>query len=558
MPPKMSSASLQAVALTRLQALSSSRVNRTEAASLTLERLLTSENGFGLVTASPLQRIICRIAGGLPLAGLERAPLLANPGRYAADIRERATLEWSLGDVAKLPSAPPAELYVVGPIRSGKSLMTAAVAVAASQRCDLALLGAGEVPRVSVVSLTTDLARVVHGHVAGRVAASPALQRLAVGEPTSDAVVLRHPSGANVEIKIVAGSRAGGSLVARWSAGVIFDEFTRMVGGSDGVVNFDDARSAVSGRLLPGAQLWGIGSPWAPFGPAFSLVGEAWRNPTAARVLVRAVGPAMNPVFWTPERCEELRRRDPAAFRTDVLGEFADVESSMFSGDDLSLVTRRDALEIEPQAGHQYVAAMDPATRGDAWTLVVATRRADGVCSIVLARQWQGLRGEPLSPDRVLAEIAEALRPYDVARVSTDQWAADALIDIGARHSLWIASEAITAARKVDLFESLRTRVLARTVELPPLRELQDDLRRVRKRITQSGVTIDLPRASGRHCDYAFAAALVLAQPMGQPELNATATPDGWQEWELAEADAMARRLKGGDEDECSELEEWE
>ena len=165
--------SLQAAARAKLAQLEARRAQRTETSGLTLERMLTSPNGFGLATATPLQQAICRIADGRPLDGLERVPLLANAGAYAEDIRERATLTWSIGDVRKLPSSRPAELYIVGPIRSGKSLMTAAVGVCATQRCDLSLVGPGEVPRVSVVSLTTDLARVVHQHVVGRTTASP-------------------------------------------------------------------------------------------------------------------------------------------------------------------------------------------------------------------------------------------------------------------------------------------------------------------------------------------------------------------------------------------------
>ena len=552
---------MQGAAAAKLRMLQQRQRQGTEAQAVTLERMLTSPNGFALASATPLQRAICRIADGLPLDELAVTPLIDRPERYAADIRERATLKWSLGDVDKLPRSRPAELYIVGPIRSGKSLMTAAVSVCASQRCDLGLLGPGEVPRVSVVSLTTDLARVVHQHVVGRATASPSLARLVVGEATSDSIQFRHPTGSPVEVKIVAGARAGGSLVARWSAGVVFDEFTRMTGSEDGVVNFDDARTAVSGRLLPGAQLCGIGSPWAPFGPAYRVVSEHWQAPSAQRVVIRAVGPAMNPVYWTPERCEELRRRDPLAFRTDVLGEFADPEASLFSADDLAPVTRRDAVELEPEPGHHYVAAMDPATRADAWTLVVATRRRDGVLQVVMARQWQATRGSPLSPDAVLSEVAEVLRPYDVARVATDQWAADALTDIGARHGIYLASEAITAGRKVELFEGLRALVLSRRVELPPMRELLDDIRRVRKRVTQSGIAIELPRAAGRHCDFAFATALALAQPVGEPARHAEAPPEGWESWEVDEANRYAQRLRGGrdgyDATE-TELDRWD
>jgi len=92
-----------------------------------------------------------------------------------------------------------------------------------------------------------------------------------------------------------------------------------------------------------------------------------------------------------------------------------------------------------------------------------------------------------------------------------------------------------------------------------PLKELQEDIRKVRKRVTQNGVAIELPRSGGRHCDYAFAAALCLAQPVGEPEPDAAPLPQGWEAWELEEADRMARRLRGGDDDtEETELDPWD
>lgn len=526
-----------------------------------LEKMLVSSNGFGLTTATPLQQAICRIADGVPLGDLVDKPLLKNASHYARDIQERATFKWSIGDIDALPKSRPSEMYIIGPIRSGKSLMTAAVGVCATQRCDLSLLGPGETPRVSIVSLTTDLASVVHQHVVGRSLAVPALRSIILGDPKSDSVLFKHPTGIPIEVKIVAGSRAGGSLVARWSAGVVFDEFTRMVGGDDGVINFDDARSAVSGRLLPGAQLCGIGSPWAPFGPAYNIVNQYWQTPSKERVVLRAVGPAMNPIYWTPDRCEELRRRDPVAFRTDVLGEFSDPESSLFTADDLDPITRKWPVNLEAEPGHNYVAAIDPATRADAWTMVVATKRKDGVIQVVFTKQWQAKKGMPLSPDSVLREMAEDLHPYNVARVVTDQWAADALSDLGARYGLWIHSQSITSSKKVELFETMRTLILARRVELPPLRELQDDIRRVRKRVTQSGITIELPRASGRHCDFAFATALALSQPVGEPERDLSAIiPEGWAQHEIEEADKYAKQFRRNEDigDLESELNQWE
>ena len=459
---------------------------------LTLEQLFTSRAGFA-VPASPVQRAICRIADGLPLGSLA-----AN-----ADVRA------AIGDVNALPNERPAEMLLLSGIRTGKSLLAAALAVRASQTCDVSKLGPGETARVSVLSLRLDLADVILQHLAGHILARPALRALLVGDPTADTVVLRHPSGRPVEIKVVAGAKAGASLVARWSAGAIFDEAPRMNGAEDGVVNFDDARRAVLGRLLPGAQLCAIGSPWAPFGPVYDMVQEAWGRPSAALVVVRAPAPAMNPAWWTPARVEALRVKDPIAYRTDVLGDFADPESSLFGADELTKASREAPLELPPERGVTYVAAMDPATRSNAWTLAIVKRCSAPLRYVVaVARQWMPQKGMPLSPSAVLDELAAVCRAYGVKRVRTDGWSADAIADLASERRLHIEPQTLSAPAKVELYENLRTHVAQGALELPPMPEVRADLLSVRKRVTQAGIAIVLPRTSdGRHADFAPAIA---------------------------------------------------
>jgi hypothetical protein len=470
-----------------------------------LEQLLTNPDAFALETASPLQRAICRIADGLALRELAQVP----------EVRA------AIGEVEDYMPRMPAELVILSGIRTGKSLLAAALAVRAALTCDLSKLRPGEVARVSVLSLTVDLGRVVFGHIYGTVSSSKLLSPLKMAEQ-ADSVMLRHPSGRDVEIKVVAGARAGASLVARWSAGCIFDEAPRMQGEEDGIVNYDDARRAVLGRLLPGAQLVAIGSPWAPRGPIYEAVKEHAGKPTAQLVVVRAPAPAMNPVWWTPERVERLRLQDETAYRTDVLGEFSDPETALISTAELDRATRKGDLVLGRVPGLDYVAAMDPGTRGNAWTLVVVTRmrregRALSVC--VLARQWQGSKSDPLDPDKVLGEVALELKAYGLRDVWTDQLAADFVRSIGLRHDLGVCPEVTTARSKNEMFESMRMRLADSGLEIPDDPTVRADLLSIRKRVaTSGGFTIELPRtADGRHADYAPALALACSRGMREP-----------------------------------------
>ena len=478
---------------------------------VTLEQLLTHPDAFGLVTATPVQRAICRVADGLPL------------GDLACDesvVRAMGGAE----SLALLPTVRPKELYLVAAIRCGKSLFTAALAVRAALTCDLSRLKRHEVPRVSIVSLDLDKADIVLEHLIGAMY-RPALEPLLVGKPKARSLRIRREDGRVVEVRAVAGKKAGGSLVSRWSAGVIFDEAPRMNGQEDGVVNFDQSRKAVLGRLLPGAQLAAVGSPWAPRGPIYDAVQAAWGKPSAGLVVIRATGPEMNPIVWTPEACAELRVLDEGAYRTDVLGEFADPESAFLAAAELLAATRVAPLSRPRENGVTYIATMDPATRGNAWTLVVVGKRpadsgveTDDRFFVAFHRQWQGSQLAPLKARAVFAEMAVDLARYGIAEVHTDQWGGDLIAEHGETAQLLVTVDTATGAEKAKRYIDFKTRLNSGGIELAPDPVMRADLLSIRRRLTPTGTTFDLPiTRDGRHSDYAPAVILGIDKASGTP-----------------------------------------
>ena len=467
-----------------------------------LEDLIVSPHGFALTTATPLQRAICRIVEGRPLGDLKNHP----------HVRQ------SLGDCESIDGIQPSRLVMVAGIRTFKSLLAAAMGIYVSQTCDVSKLGPGEIPRFSIVSVKLDLAKVIFKHLVGNTMARPELKKLMVGEPTSDTVNYLHPDGCIVEVKTVAGSRAGASLVARWSAGVVFDEAPRMVGSSEGVINLDDARSAVMGRLLPGAQIMEIGSPWAAMGPVYDTVTAHWGAPTREVTVIKARANWLNPVWWTDDRIAELRQSDPIAYKTDVLAEFADVEEALIPG----LVVEDSVQDYDYlpwQAGHDYVAAMDPAMRGDAWTLVVCDRIGH-TKRVVFAKEWQGTPDCPTNPKEVLQDIAKVLQSYMLNWCFTDQYSADALISLAEDYGLHLLCEDWTAQNKMECFMNLRAAITAGEVHVLNNRQVIKDLKIIKKRVTQAGgINIIFPRTpDGRHADYAPAIARALNKWLNEPE----------------------------------------
>jgi hypothetical protein len=460
----------------------------------TFEGMLTSPLGFGLTTASPLQRAIARAVDGRALGELADDPRVLR----------------AFGGCAP-PVVKPSEFAIVSGIRTAKSLSSAGLAIHWSQRADLSRLGPGEIPRISIVSVSKDLADVVFGHVVGRTMASPLLSKLVLETPTADTMMVRHPSGRPVEIKVVASSKAGSSLVARWSAGVILDEVARW-GADDAAVSVNDLRDAVLLRILPGAQLVYISSPWAPMGFLYDLVKERWGKPDRDCVVVKAPAYDMAPIIWTPDKLE-IAKRDPRIYRTDIEAEFADPEENLFTASMLDSATRATHIMLPPEPGVQYTAAIDPATRGNSFTLVVATGSGIKKKRVVLGMQWTGSAANPLRPAAVLEEIAHILKAYRVTVLDSDQYMGDALRDLANQVGLVLVPHVWTSTERTKRYLTLRTMFELGEVELPPDTTIRQDLQRVVRRYNSTGVSIDLLKSNdGRHADYAPAICMALTR----------------------------------------------
>jgi hypothetical protein len=468
-----------------------------------LEQLLCHEQGFQLVTATPLQRAICRMETGEPLEELAAR----------ADVIEAIGGVQALG---LLPSVAPAVSVLMAAVRTAKSQKAAAKAFRATQICDLSKLKDGEIARYSVLSIDKDKANAVYEHLVGKIKASPALSGALLKEPAGESIYVMHPSGRPVEIKVMAGKRAGGGLVARWSVGATFDEAPRM-NGSDQVVNLPDALSALPARLLPGAQVDLIGSPWAPAGPIYDMFVDRFGRPGDDLLFTVAKGPDMHPGHFTPEFCALLEKRDPRAYRTDVLALFADPEDSLLSSLDVEACTRKAPVDLEPN-DQPCAAAMDPANRRNAWTLVIVRPNADGEPEVVLARQWIGSKSAPLASSRVFEQMKPLLELYGVDNVWTDQASFNDKFELAQQKGITLLEDDFTESKWREHATLLEKHVSERSISLPPNAAMRADILGIQRRLTARSWQVVLPSTGdGRHGDYAPALCLALKH-LPQPE----------------------------------------
>lgn len=546
----MQLASLIEAAKARGARVYSTRVVVPPGGRLTLETVLCHPDFFALTTATNVQRAICRVSDGLSLGELWDDP----------EVRE------ALGGTAPEPGRVPKELDIFAAIRGGKSKLSAAKAFQATQEADLTPTSIGDEIRVPVLSVDKDTAHAVFRHLVENVMRAPAMRALLVGQPTADAVKLRHPSGRIIEIKVTAIARAGATLVGRWLPNLIFDEAPRIASEQDSVESLEESMRAVEGRMLPGAQILLVGSPHAPSGLCYRRDREFFGRPDPAKcIVIRAPGPALNPGHWTPERCEEVRLSDPIAYEANVQARFITSGVTMFSLAAVEKCTRglgtpdAEIKDLPPDPLCTYVAAIDPATRRNHWTLVVVTRQRcdDGVIRdrVVLTRTY---RPEDGSPADVLAKIAEVVKPYGITTLRSDQWANDVLRALAQPLGLGISEEVITQPRKVELYDRLRLLTETSAVEFNADPAIVSDLMRVQKVVTRTAVAIETPEShDGSHCDMASALVLgfgyVLADPRhaapdrGSPEyLLAEMSKHKTAALEKSQAEARAKWKRGG------------
>ena len=507
-------------------------------ARLDLETVLTSPRGFGLTTASDVQRAICRVISGKALGELA----------HNTDVQ---TMLGGRDVTLALPAIRPKMIVLGAAVRCAKSTIEGADALCSAYNGDCSGLPKGEIPRIPIISVDLDKAKETFGKITGALFNSPTLRPLFVREKESEgSIIVRNHSGWPVEIKVVAGARAGKTLVSKWLLGFIADEAPRMIGEDEGVINLDDALSAIAARMRPGAQIALVGSLWAPRGPVFDRVTSRHGKPGPDLVVMLATGPMLRPELYTPEYCEAIRATDDRAFEADVMSRFADPISAALASVNVTACTRQDE-RLGPSQGQGYVAVIDPATRGNGWTLVILGTKQSGGYEVCVAREWLGSRSAPLKASRVLPEIGDELKPFGLAECITDQAGFDHLTDIA--ELTGVGFELVLAARDDDVaLPRIKSLFSEQRCSIPNNKQLIADLIAIRSRPRTAGGSgvVLLKTSDGRHCDFG-AAMLLAAQRL--PERVAEELRDERDDEEIW-CDAMRNNQSTADQRAASRL----
>lgn len=509
----------------------------------TLEELVTGAR-YAALSASPLQRAIVRLA----------------EGRDAGDISDDE-LDRYLGSTAwRCPLAPPRGVCLVAGVRGGKSRLAVCAAIWGALTADLSTVETYEEVLAVIVGPTVRQAKKTFKQLLG-VLRRPGLAGFIIGEPTVDTVRIRRPDGREVSLAVLPAAAGGESVAGGWLAGLVIEEAASWRSEDDGAaIAAEDTLGVASTRLLPGASKWVISSPKAPSG----LLHETWRryfgppkdvdeDGTIPWLVVHCPTRALNPSY-PQAKIDALRRHDPDKAAREHDAAWTSAVDAWIPHEWVSRATRTAPVVRLRERGCTYVAAMDPATRGNGWCLVVGTRRRceDGIArmSVVLAHEWRGSQSEPLDPAQVLRELAARVLPYGVTHVLTDQWAADPLRALSRELNtgVMLTERAAQGEDLRELNEALRLAVALHDIEIAPEpTELARDLKGARRVLTPAGIRIEWAKTpDGRHGDFGPALARCVRglrgveAPAGPPPPAGSAEARRREEQELEDAEDEA------------------
>lgn len=480
---------------------------------LTLERLVTDPE-FAAFNASSAQRAFIRAADGVPLAG----------------VLDDERLRFHFGS-CEWPDAPlrPRIIIARTGVRAGKSLLAALALLKSALTCELRRapepsevpdadgkvgVRPGERVRALIVAPTVDLTKTVFAHLTGTMLASPKLRGLIVGEPGKTSMAIRRPSdGVCIEIACVAASPGGTNLRSTWLAGAVLDE-ADFFDADDAAVNLGDQIDAVATRLLAGAQVWVVSSPWAAEGPFHDRFTAAFGHPGDGPVLAfHSDSRSMNP---TLDRAleESERRRDPdkAAREYDAVPISAN-GAAFFPAAVIALaVDEGREGHLEPAPAYAHTAGTDLGFRKNSSALGIA-RAEGGVAVLVYHDERRPAAGAPLVPSEVCADFAATCRAYGVESVRGDLHYAETAREhfgkVGIVYDDWNPSQDAQA----EAFARVRSRMAEGRVRLPNDPRLLAQLRAVRSQPMPGGkIRIILPKQGQAHGDVLMAAVLALAQ----------------------------------------------
>jgi hypothetical protein len=219
----------------------------------------------------------------------------------------------------------------------------------------------------------------------------------------------------------------------------------------------------------------------------------------------------MNPTI-TPQMVESERQRSEEKYRREYLAEFTDSISSWIPSEILNPCIARGRQQLPRQHGLNYVAVLDPASRGHNFALVIVHQVPDGTVVVDLVRIWTGSTKVPLPFEGVLNEIKTILDSYGINFAVGDQFNCDAIQQYLQKIGIMYEINVFGPQTRAQLFSGLKHLMVGGKIEILDDKALLQQLRNLTEERSQRG-QIDIRPSRGKD-DQAVALALATSEVM--------------------------------------------
>ena len=398
----------------------------------------------------------------------------------------------------KAPTSPATEAWLCVGRRSGKSFITALVAVYLATIRDWSpYLIPGERGVIAVVAVNRSQSRIIFNYCRALLNEVPLLAPLIENE-TRDTIDLTNG------ISISIGTNSQRSLRGQTIVAALCDEIAHWSSDTD-AANPD--AEVIDGALrpamatVPGSMLIAVSSPHARRGMLYSAFKEHHDKDDDPVLYWKAPSRTMNPTL-RQSVVDKALNRDRSRGAAEFLAEFRSDVEAFITLEAIEMNTVPNRIELPPVEGVTYQAFVDPSGGArDGFTLGIG-HREDNVAVLDAVRETR----PPFSPDAVTKEFSTLLKTYGCRTVTGDRYAGQWPRERFQEHGVTYETSQRT---KSEIYLALLPELNSNRVELLDNHRLAGELVSLERRTARGGRdSVDHP-PSGRD-DLCNAAAGVL------------------------------------------------
>ncbi len=322
------------------------------------------------------------------------------------------------------------ELWICAGRRAGKDSIASLLATYAAtiEEAHVGRLRPGELATVQCLACDREQAQIVLSYIKAFFDAVPGLKDLVARETR---LGLELASGVSITVATNSFRQTRGRTISL----AIFDEVSFWRDEQAANPDRETYRAVLPGLATLRGMLVAISSPYRKAG----LLHEKWKQhygkDTADVLVIQATSRQLNPTL-DPSLVEQALEDDPAAARSEWLGEWRNDLASFIDVEVIEACVDRGVLVRPPRAGVRYVAFVDAASGvgQDSFAVGVVHKDRDDIV-LDLVHEVK----PPFSPSHAIAEVAGLLKGYGVTSVTGDKYAPGFVAEGFRRHGIGYA-----------------------------------------------------------------------------------------------------------------------